>query len=222
MDDGLRRLLIDGAAELGVTLDDQAVAHFATYHSLLQLWGRKINLTARLESREIVVHHFLDSLSGAPLLRAAAAVRAIDLGAGAGLPGIPLRFALPQLSVTLVDSVRKKVAFCQQVAVTTGVSGLEAVWGRGEELAARAGYHGAFDWAVSRALGKAADIVRLALPFLVPGGRVLLYKGAPEAAELQELEALCRELGARWERHPAVVPHLAESRALLVVATPAG
>jgi 16S rRNA (guanine527-N7)-methyltransferase len=222
MDEALRTLLVEGAAALGLGLDPEAVGRFATYHGLLQLWGRKINLTTRLGDREIVVHHFLDSLAGAPLLRSAAASRLVDLGSGAGLPGIPLRFALPGLSVTLVESVRKKVAFCSQVAVATGIGGIEAVWGRGEELAARPGYRGSFDWATSRAVGKSADIVRLALPFLAPGGRVLLYKGAPDDAELRDLDALCATIGARWERHPAIVPHLDESRTLLVVETRAG
>lgn len=219
MDEGLRRILVEGAADLGVAVDEEAVGRFSTYLSLLQLWGRKINLTTRLEGREVVVHHFLDSLSGAPELPPSGQIRIVDLGSGAGLPGIPLKFVLPRVCVTLVESVRKKVAFCNQVIAATHSAAIEAVWGRGEELANQQNHRGSYDWAVSRAVGQSADVVRLALPFLAPGGKILLYKGAPAAAELRGLGECCAAIGARWEGRPVVVPHLSETRTLLIVST---
>ena len=220
MNDSQRDILVAGASAIGVTLDAAALERFSIYMALLQRWGKKINLTTRLESNEIVVYHFLDSLVGVPILQAAAADRVVDLGAGAGLPALPLKFALPGLRMLLVESVRKKVAFCQEVIRAAGASEIEALWGRGEDLGARPDHRGAYDWAVSRALGASADVARLALPFLAPGGRILLYKGEPDSEELQALEAFCTQKRATWELRQVAVPHLDAARSLIIVTFP--
>ncbi len=217
MEQDLRDLLIEGARRLGATLQGDAVERFATYLSLLQRWGGKINLTSRLGSREIVSHHFLDSLAGARQFTETRGTRVIDLGAGAGLPAFPLKFAIPELQITLVDSVRKKIAFCQEVIRATSVLGMSAVWGRAEEFAKAPEHRSGYHWVVSRALGQAADVVNLALPFLVPGGRVLLYKGSPDGAEVRALDQLCERIGAGWELQQVEVPSLDEGRSLILV-----
>ena len=220
MNDSQRHLLTTGAAGLGVTLDGDAVERFSTYLRLLQLWGKKINLTTRLEATEAILYHFLDSLAGVGALRKSPDARVVDLGAGAGLPSLPLKFALPGLRVLLVESVRKKVAFCQEVIRATGATEIAALWGRGEEIGARPDHRRAYDWAVSRALGSAADVARLALPFLAPGGRILLYKGGPDAGELEDLDAFCTERGGAWELRKVDVPHLKAARSLIIVNFP--
>lgn len=217
LDESQLELLVAGAAGLGVRLDDAAVARFATYLALLQLWGKKINLTTRLKTSEVILFHFLDSLAGAPILEASPAARVVDLGAGAGLPSLPLKFALPELRVLLVESVLKKVAFCQEAIRATDVTKVEAIWGRGEELGARSDHHRAYDWAVSRALGSSADVAKLALPFLAPGGRLLLYKGEPDSGELQTLDSFCTERGGGWEQRRVSIPGLKAARSLIVV-----
>jgi 16S rRNA (guanine527-N7)-methyltransferase len=217
MNDSQRDVLVTGAAAIGVALDDDALERFSAYLALLQRWGKKINLTTRLEPEEVVVYHFLDSLVGVPVLRESPAARVVDLGAGAGLPALPLKFALPGLRVLLVESVRKKVAFCQEVIRATGVAGIEAVWGRGEDLGSRPEHRGAYDWAVSRALGSSADVASLAQPFLAPGRRLLLYKGNPDAGELQSLQKFCAENRATWELRQVAVPHLDAARSLIIV-----
>jgi len=206
---------------MGVALDDTAVKRFSTYLDLLQQWGKKINLTSRLDAEEVLVYHFLDSLAGAPVISGSPNCRMVDLGTGAGFPALPLKFALPGIRVLLVESVRKKVSFCQEVIRTTGVTDVEARWGRGEELGTKPEYHHAFDWAISRAVGPAADIAHLALPFLAAGGRVLLYKGEPESDELRNLDGYCQKQMATWEVHPVTVPHLKGARTLIVVSFPA-
>jgi 16S rRNA (guanine527-N7)-methyltransferase len=219
MERDLRELLIDGSRELGIELTDEALGCFSIYFSLLQTWGSRINLTSRLRGREIVVHHFLDSLAGFEFLAASPASRLVDLGSGAGLPAFPLKFALPKLQATLIESVRKKVAFCDQVIRETHITGTTAIWGRGEELRHRPEHHGTYDWVISRALGDSADIVALGLPFLSPQGKMLLYKGAPSDSELLKLKELCSDVGATWHLHSIRVPHLQESRSLIVVRT---
>ena len=220
MNHSQRELLVTGASSLGVTLADTAVARFATYLALLQLWGRKINLTTRLETSEVIRYHFLDSLAGVPILAASPTARVVDLGAGAGLPSLPLKIALPELLVLLVESVRKKVAFCQEAIRATGITGIEALWGRGEDLGARPEHGRSYDWAVSRALGSSVDVARLAFPFLAPGGRILLYKGEPDAGELQALDAFCTEKGGAWEQRKVSIPHLKAARSLITVTFP--
>lgn len=220
LDESQRELLVAGASRLGVALADSAVARFSTYLGLLQRWGKKINLTARLETSDVILYHFLDSLAGVPLIEACPAARIVDLGAGAGLPSLPLKFALPELRVLLVESVRKKVAFCQEAIRATGVTKIEAIWGRGEELGARSDHHRAYDWSVSRALGSSADVAKLALPFLAPGGRLLLYKGEPDSGELQTLDSFCTERGGGWEQRRVSIPGLEAARSLIIVTFP--
>lgn len=205
---------------MGVALDPAAVGRFSTYLGLLQLWGKKINLTTRLESEEIIIYHFLDSLAGAAVISPSSSGRVVDLGSGAGLPSLPLKFALPGLRLSLIESVRKKVAFCQEVIRATGVADTTAIWGRGEELSALDPHHSAYDWVVSRALGASADMAALALPFLAPGGRLLLYKGGPEPEELRALDVFCKDQGADWELRPVTVPHLKAARSLVIITFP--
>jgi 16S rRNA (guanine527-N7)-methyltransferase len=215
-----RELLVAGASKLGVALDDHSVERFSAYLGLLQLWGKKINLTTRIETSEVILYHFLDSLAGVPIIATSPAARIVDLGAGAGLPSLPLKFALPGLRVLLVESVRKKVAFCQEAIRATGVTGIEALWGRVEDIGTRPDHHRAYDWAVSRALGSSMDVAKLAFPFLAPGGRVLLYKGDPDSEELQALDSLCTEKGGAWEQRKVSIPHLEAARSLIIVTFP--
>ena len=217
MEAALRGLLVEGASRMGIGLPDDAVARFEILLSLLQTWGRRINLTTRLEAKEIVLHHFLDSLAGVPLLSDASAAKVIDLGAGAGFPSFPLKFALPLLRVTLAESVRKKVAFCREVIRATACADIEAICARGEDLAKHPGHRGAYDWAVSRALGSAAGVLKLAAPLLASGGRVMVYKGAPGRDELAELSDACKKIGADWRLESVEVPHLGASRSLILV-----
>ncbi len=220
MNESQRKLLLEGASSLGVTLDATAVERFSAYLGLLQLWGKKINLTTRLEASEVILYHFLDSLTGVPILESSPSARIVDLGAGAGFPSLPLKFALPGLRVLLVESVRKKVAFCQEAIRVAGVTGIEAIWGRGEDLSARPDHHRAYDWAVSRALGASADVAKLAHPFLAHGGRILLYKGEPDAEELAALNVFCAERGGTWELRKVTVPHIKAARSLITIAFP--
>jgi 16S rRNA (guanine527-N7)-methyltransferase len=132
------------------------------------------------------------------------------------LPSLPLKFALPVIRLRLIESIRKKVAFCKEVIRATGVDDVEALWGRGEDLGFLPEHHQGYDVAVSRALGRSAEVIKMALPFLAPGGHAILYKGDPAPEELQELDTFCEALGASWRSQPVVVPHLAAARSLIV------
>lgn len=220
MNETQQDLLISGASIMQVALDAPAMKRFSIYLALLQLWGKKINITTRLEATEVIVYHFLDSLAGVPFLADSPAARVVDLGAGAGLPSLPLKFVLPGLQALLVESVKKKVAFCQQVIRSASLAGIAAIWGRGEDLGTRPAHHRAYDWAVSRALASSAEVAKLAHPFLAPGGRVLLYKGVPDSGELRQLDAFCTDYRGSWELRQVTVPHLKAARSLIIVTFP--
>ncbi len=207
-----------GARELGLEIEAPELERFSWYLDLLQRWGRKTNLTSRLDTREVVVYHFLDSLSGYHWVRETPGGRVVDVGTGAGFPALPLKICLPGLYVTLIESTRKKVDFCREVARRLDIRGLEILWGRGEEWGALAGYAGSYDWVLSRAVSKAASVARRCLPLLRPGGCILMYKGGSLAEkELGDLEVAVQRLGATYSIQPARVPYLDARRTHLLV-----
>ncbi len=215
MDPVSREQLRGGARELGAALGETEVARFEAYAGLLQLWGGKMNLTARLDSSGIVTHHFLDSLTLLPFLPTEGSTSLIDVGAGAGFPALPLKICLPALAVTLVESSHKKVSFCREVVRRLGLQGVKVVEGRAEALGGSAPWRGAYDWAVARALGPTALSIRLCVPFLRPGGRLALYKGRIDEAELRRLEDQAAAEGALLTVESVSVPFLQAARSLV-------
>jgi 16S rRNA (guanine527-N7)-methyltransferase len=217
MESGAAEILARGAAEIGATLDDAGKERFSIYAELLQLWGRKMNLTSRLEEREIVITHFLDSLSAFPLLNVARESSLIDIGSGAGFPSLPLKICLSGLSLVLVESTHKKASFCREVIRRLDLDDTAVVEGRGENVAGRADLAGVFDWGVVRAVGKAAKMVRLSFPFLRPGGTLILYKGSLGGEELRSLEKEAAHQSATFTLQSVRVPYLDARRTLVLV-----
>lgn len=180
------KLLINGAAALGVSLSDQAAHAFDIYlHELLK-WNAKINLTAIAGERDIVIKHFLDSLAFARGFDVSAPVRLLDIGAGAGFPGIPLKIAFPSLEVELLDSVAKKVSFMSHVCRTLDLSGIRCIHGRAEDVARQPEFVGFFDVVALRAVTENEAALKLALPFLKKGGRVVMSRSPEEMRQIDE------------------------------------
>ena len=190
----LEDMLRKGAEELGVTMDDRAVEAFAAYLHELRVWSRKMNLTTVTDERGVVSRHFLDSLT--PLSVVPGRGRVLDMGTGAGFPGLPMKIARPGLEVTLMDGVRKKVHFLRHVIRKLGLTGAEAVHARAEDDPVVEKYAGHFDVVVSRALTETADFLALARPYLAPGGLVVAMKGplgegeAVRAGDVEGLEGV--------------------------------
>lgn len=196
MEKSLEILLKEGAAEYGVQLDDRTVSAFMAYKGLLLEWNEKMNLTAIEEDRDVILKHFVDSLSVAPFLKDIHSM--IDVGTGAGFPGIPLKIAVPSLEVVLLDSLEKRVGFLNTVLSGLRLQGISAVHSRAEDAGSSPKYREKFDAAVARAVAALPVLLEYCLPLVKPGGLFIAMKGS--SAEEVEASAKALEiLGGKLE-----------------------
>jgi 16S rRNA (guanine527-N7)-methyltransferase len=170
-----KALVIEGAGGLGLAVTPQQAEAFATHAREMLRWNRVTNLTAITDPRDVAIKHFIDAVAPAGLIPAGA--RLLDVGSGGGFPGIPLKIVIPSLTVTLIDSSRKKVSFLKHVIRTLRLEKIEALHGRVQELAGRPDMKAAFDVVVSRALTDGGAYVGWVLPLLAPKGFGLALKG---------------------------------------------
>ena len=187
---GLERL---GVAADGVTLD-----RLARYHALVTEWNARIDLTAVLEPEEMVDRHYLDSAAPLALGLIPQGARVIDVGTGAGLPGIPLCILRPDLRVTLLDAQRKRVTFLQAAIEALDLPA-QAVHMRAEDAARDEAHREAYDVAVSRAVAATPTLLELTLPFVRVGGRAIAWKGPGLQAELEQARRAAHLLGGALE-----------------------
>ncbi|MGE0499210.1 MAG: 16S rRNA (guanine(527)-N(7))-methyltransferase RsmG [Ramlibacter sp.] len=204
LEPGLRR----GLDALGLALTDAQVAQLLDYLGLIQKWNKVYNLTAVREPADMLTHHVLDSLAViAPLRRqlAGRAARLLDVGSGAGLPGVVIAICCPEVAVTCVDTVAKKAAFIQQVAAALKLPNLSGLHARVESLA------GPFDVVCSRAFASLADFVGWSAGALAPAGVWLAMKGRHPTEELAAVGARA----AVFHVEPLVVPGLDAERCIV-------
>lgn len=187
---GLERL---GVAADGVTLD-----RLARYHALLTEWNARIDLTAVLDPEEMVDRHYLDSAAPLALGLIPQGARVIDVGTGAGLPGIPLCILRPDLRVTLLDAQRKRVTFLQAAIEALDLPA-QAVHMRAEDAARDEAHREAYDVSVSRAVAATPTLLELTLPFVRVGGRAIAWKGPGLQAELEQARRAAHLLGGALE-----------------------
>jgi 16S rRNA (guanine527-N7)-methyltransferase len=178
-----RNLLIEGAKTFGIHLDGKAIESFELYLKELLKWNQKVNLTAIRTEKGIVLKHFLDSLSVCPHLPSISSL--LDIGSGAGFPGIPLKIVLPSLEITLIDSIRKKVDFQRHIIRMLGLKGMEAIHGRVQDKEILHSMGGRFDLVISRAFTDLQNLLLLSFPFVKKGGIVLAMKGELDNKEIR-------------------------------------
>lgn len=212
------RLLAEGIAGLGVEADAAAPARLARYHQLLCEWNARMNLTGDTDFAVALCRHYLDSL--APLRQEglfAHDARLIDVGSGAGFPGLPLAIARPDLRVTLLDALQKRVSFLSAVVEDLGLTNVRLVHARAEDGARAPEHRERYDLAVARAVAPLPVLCELLLPFVAVGGRMLCYKGPAAQEELEAGGRAARMLGGgALDALPVFVPGQPDWRHLVV------
>lgn len=203
---------------LDVNLTSQQLEAFRWYQLELISWNEQFNLTAITEPAGIEVRHFLDSLTCLLALSSGTSMRVVDIGTGAGFPGLPLKIVCPQIRLTLIEATKKKVGFCQHIVDSLELEGVEVLHGRAEKVGHDGDYRGGFDWAIARAVAPLQVLVEYLFPFLKIGGHALAQKGETAHAETQIAEEALGILGGQVDRIiPVELPGVVETRYLVVI-----
>jgi 16S rRNA (guanine527-N7)-methyltransferase len=213
-------------SQLGLRLSPSQQAILALYERELMDWNTRFNLTAIRDPEEVHTKHFLDSLTCLLAMRDTPVGRLIDIGTGAGFPGIPLKIMLPRVQLTLVESVGKKAEFCRHVVKILDLQGVEVIQQRAETIGQDPAHRERYDWAVARAVAILPVLAEYLLPLVRVGGSMLAMKGESGPAEAHSAEHAIKLLGGHLRQLlPVTLPGVAEERYLVVIdkvaATPA-
>ena len=213
--------LTSGARALDVTFTDRQMAAFETCYQELTSWNKRFNLTAITDREGVLVRHFLDSLSclrALPRKDLAAGARVIDVGTGAGFPGLPLKIVCPAMRLTLLEATHKKVTFLENLVRVLGLKEVEVIHGRAEDLGRDLKHRERYDWALARAVAEMPTLVEYLLPLVHVGGAALAQKGEGAAAEVHRADVAIVAMGGRVRQLvPVELRGLAETRYLVVV-----
>ena len=203
---------------VGINLSPYQLSLLKAYQEELDDWNERFSLTAINEPDKIRVKHFLDSFSPWLVMKETAVSRLIDIGTGAGFPGIPLKIILPDSEVVLVDSVNKKTDFCQHIIDKLGLKGIEVIHDRVERLARDDDFRECFDWAVARAVAQLDTLSEFMLPFVKIGGKMLAMKGDQGPTEAQQAHQALHILGGELSQiQRLTLPGVTEDRYLITV-----
>lgn len=201
-----------------IKLNPRQLEAFDWYAGELQSWNERFNLTSVTDRSQIEIKHFLDSLSCLAVMRPRPGERIVDIGTGAGFPGIPIRIACPQVHLILVESIGKKAQFCQHVVDQLDLTNVLVINARAEQVGRQLEYRESFDWAVARAVAKLPTLLEYMLPLVKVGGGAIAQKGDTAPAEAQSATVALEVLGGKLEEIiPVELPSVTETRHLVVV-----
>lgn len=218
MDRSKFHILEDGCQAFGVTLTDKQIEQFEKYYELLVEWNKVMNLTGITEFDEVMQKHFVDSAAAAKYVEMEKVNSLIDVGTGAGFPGIPLKIVYPHIQVTLLDSLNKRIKFLEEVVDNLGLTGIETVHGRAEDAAKKAEYREQFDLSVSRAVANLASLTEYCLPFVKVGGKFVSYKSVSVDEEITQSKKAVYVLGGEIGKVEKFnLPESDMERALVIV-----
>src|SRR3990172_1626992 len=214
----MEKFVQDARELFNVHLTGRQVLALVTYEKELLEWNQKFNLTAIRDTESIRTKHFLDSFSCVLAWKASPPKHLIDVGTGAGFPGIPLKILYPNLKLTLVESVGKKAMFCQHIVRVLGLEHVDVIQARAEALGQTLQHREKYDWAVARAVANLNVLGEYLIPLVKVGGRMLAQKGESGPAEAQSAEKAMELLGGKLKQLiPVTLPGVADDRYLVVV-----
>lgn len=217
------QLLKSAAASLGIELSKQQVNQFIKYYEILVEWNSFMNLTGITEYEEVVQKHFTDSLALCKAIDLSEVKSLIDIGTGAGFPGIPLKIVYPHIHVTLLDSLQKRIKFLDEVIAQLGLTGIETIHGRAEDFAKPSMKRESYDVCVSRAVANLASLSEYCLPYVNLGGYFVPYKSGKTEEEIAEAKKAVFVLGGKIEEEVKfMLPESDISRSLIKIKKVAG
>lgn len=190
-------ILEKGCEELGITLNDTQKNQFIQFYEYLVEKNKVMNLTGITEFQEVLVKHFLDSLACVKAVDMSKVNRIMDIGTGAGFPGVPLKIAFPHLEVCLLDSLKKRVNFLEETFQLLKLENITAIHGRAEEFAKNKAYRETYDLCVSRAVSNLATLSEYCLPYVKTGGFFISYKSGTVQEEVEQAQKAVKILGGR-------------------------
>lgn len=208
--------LSKNAKEIGVELNEKKIKKFFDYMNLLLEWNEKINLTAIIDPSEVIVKHFIDSLTAAKYVEDNCKV--IDVGTGAGFPGIPLKIYNESIDLTLLDSLNKRTIFLKEVTDRLEFSKIQIIHGRAEDYAQDKGYREQFDYAVSRAVAPLNVLLEYLVPYVKINGKVIALKGSSAEEEISESSNALKQLDTSiCENEKVELPENSGERNILIM-----
>ncbi|MCR8745893.1 16S rRNA (guanine(527)-N(7))-methyltransferase RsmG [Romboutsia lituseburensis] len=193
-----RDLLKKGLEDLGIKANDRILDNFNIYREILVDWNQKMNLTGIEDEKEVFIKHFLDSVSSVENGYIKDGISLIDVGTGAGFPGLPLKICLENINLTLLDSLNKRINFLQEVSNNLGLENVEFIHGRAEDFGKSEEYREQYDVATARAVAGLPILMEFCVPFVKVGGYFVCLKGPNANLELEESKAAMEVLGLEF------------------------